>query len=86
MTNHNPKCPKCGTNISTFLFKRKIYIVDSKNNYMLGVLYGCDKCNIAFTLSESLSNKSTTDENIDKVQDIFGKLSKGCNKILNNIK
>jgi hypothetical protein len=87
MSKINPKCPKCGTDISTFMFKRKIYIVDSKNNYMLGVLYGCDKCNIAFTMSESLSNdKSTSDENVDKIQNIFGKLSKSCNKVLDNIK
>jgi len=86
---YNITCPKCKSSSFTFIFKRKIYLVDSENNFMLGVLYGCDKCNIAFTMAaitNSIKNPSDKKENIDKIQSAFGKLSNGCNKILENIK
>jgi len=83
----NVKCPKCGLPSFTFTFKRKIYLVDSKGESMMGVLYGCDKCNIAFTMTTDATNKTKPiEENVDKIQSVFGKLSKGCNKILENIK
>jgi hypothetical protein len=84
--NKNITCPICGDTTYTFIFRQKIYVVDAKSNVKLGELYGCTNCNIAFTKSEPVEKPKSSDDTINKVQNIFGNISKGCSKVLDNIK
>jgi hypothetical protein len=86
------KCPKCLK--PAFDFERKIYIVDSNNDYVISTLHGCDKCNIIFTFDNIISTtellpekkKTDSEKNMDRFQKMLGGLSKGCTKVLENIK
>jgi hypothetical protein len=80
-------CPNCRSS-STISFDREVHIVDSNKETKTTILYGCEECHCLFTFLKEPKpdTKKSKTENIDKVQSIFGNISKGCNKILANIK
>jgi hypothetical protein len=50
-------------------------------------MYGCHKCNIIFVITEDdIEQKIIIDNKMEKVQSILEKISKRCNKVLDNIK
>jgi len=83
-------CPLCKNNKHTMQFEKCIYIEDYSGNYYSTGLYGCKHCNIIFANKSTLGTAIKTDDKqndtVDKVQHIFENISKGCNKILSNIK
>lgn len=83
-----PYCPICKSNSSNiFSFQRKCYLVDSKTDYRSVTMYGCHKCNIIFVITEDdIEQKIIIDNKMEKVQSILEKISKRCNKVLDNIK
>jgi hypothetical protein len=83
-------CPLCKSNKNTIQFEKCIYIEDEDGNYSASGMYGCKQCNIVFAnkVKNGISIKPEDPQNktVDKVQNIFGNIAKGCNKILSNIK
>jgi len=67
-------CPKCGS-LSTINFKKKIHIVETDGNLNPSNIYGCEECFLIFTIPKEI--KTTSKQNIDKIQSIFGNISKG---------
>jgi hypothetical protein len=79
-------CPKCDSN-DIYNFERSVYITHKDGAFHPVSLYGCRKCNILFTsITKSDPNNDEKGQTIEKIQHIFGDISKGCNKILSNIK
>ena len=78
-------CPKCGSS-STINFEKRIHIVEPNGEMKSCIIYGCEDCFLIFTMPKEKEVKTQTKQNTDKIQSIFGSISKGCNKILTNIK
>jgi hypothetical protein len=83
-------CPLCKTNKDTIQLEKSIYIEDDGGNYYTSVMYGCKHCNILFArkikIDVIIPSNINQKETVNKVQHMIGNISKGCNKILENIK
>lgn len=79
------RCPKCDSD-DIRIFDREVYITHKDDTCHPVKLLGCKRCNTLFTSLTKSQPSNESAETIDKIQSAFGKLSKGCNKILENIK
>lgn len=74
-------CPKCDSK-NIVKSDEDVYIVRDNNDFIRRKLYRCNSCHKFFTYDNEPRKEP---KKIDTIQNIFGTISKKCEKVVNTV-